>query len=104
MTKEQFIDQYVATFLASYMAGRYYDDCMNGHPNEPYNHQPVEDAVFLANKAWEQYYKPWDIGVEAFRSGGGLASLLTAVARDSDLEEAQNGYLHAQKVSHEQSY
>ena len=52
MTKEHFIDHYVATFLASYMAGRYDDDCMNGHPNEPYNHQPVEDAFFCAGCAW----------------------------------------------------
>jgi hypothetical protein len=28
---------------------------MNGHPNEPYNNQPIEDAMFLADKAWEQY-------------------------------------------------
>ena len=53
--KEQFNRQYVVTFLASYMASRYDSDCMNGHPNEPYNHQPVADAIFLAECAWQQY-------------------------------------------------
>lgn len=53
--EKEFKRQYVVTFLASYMAGNYDSDCMNGHPNEPYNHQPVEDAIFLANCAWQQY-------------------------------------------------
>ena len=57
MTKEQFVDHYVATFLASYMAVRYDDDCMNGHPNEPYNHQPVEDAIICAECAWAKLYE-----------------------------------------------
>jgi hypothetical protein len=91
MTEKQFKDHYVATFLASYMASRYDSDCMNGHP---YNHQPVEDAVFLANKAWEQYYDPWDIGIETYRKGLGVSDLLLAVeAKDHD--EAYEGYMHA---------
>lgn len=55
MNEKQFKEQYISTFLASYMASRYDYDCQNGHPNEPYNHQPIEDAIFLANSAWEQY-------------------------------------------------
>lgn len=54
MDEKQFKALYVTQFLASYMASRYDDDCMNGHPNKPYDHQPIEDAVFLANCAWEQ--------------------------------------------------
>lgn len=54
MTEQEFKDHYVATFLATYMATRYDDDCMNCHPNEPYNHQPVDDAIFLAKCAWKQ--------------------------------------------------
>lgn len=54
MTKDQFIDSYVATFLASYMAGTYDRDCMNGHTGDPYKNQPVEDAKFLAECAWKQ--------------------------------------------------
>lgn len=54
MNESQFKAAYITQFLASYMASRYDSDCMNGHPNEPYNHQPIEDARFLADKAWEQ--------------------------------------------------
>lgn len=53
--EKEFKRQYVVTFLASYMASNYDWDCQNGHPNQPYNHQPVTDAMFLADMAWEQY-------------------------------------------------
>lgn len=56
-TEKEFKSNYIATFLASYMASNYDRDCQNGHPNEPYNHQPVEDAKFLASMAWEQLGK-----------------------------------------------
>jgi len=54
MDEKQFKDHYVATFLASYMASRYDEDCMNGHPGKPYDHQPISDAIFLAQCAWDQ--------------------------------------------------
>jgi hypothetical protein len=55
MLKEaEFKSQYIATFLASYMAGRYDSDCMNGTHG---TRQPVEDANFLANEAWEEVQK-----------------------------------------------
>lgn len=54
MNKEQFIQTYAANFLASYMASRYERDCAEGHPGEPYNHQPIEDAYHLAECAWRQ--------------------------------------------------
>jgi len=54
MNEEQFIQTYIATFLASYMAQRYERDCAAGHPGEPYNHQPIEDARHLAKCAWKQ--------------------------------------------------
>ena len=44
---------YIASFLASYMAVNYERDCMNGHKGSPYENQPVEDANFCANCAWE---------------------------------------------------
>ena len=53
--EKQFKERYITTFLASYMASNYDLHCQSGHPNEPYNHQPIEDAAFLADKAWEQY-------------------------------------------------
>ena len=53
----EFKSVYIATFLASYMAGRYERDCADGHLGMPYNTQPVEDASFLANAAWETIQK-----------------------------------------------
>jgi hypothetical protein len=55
LTEASFKATYVATFLGSYMAGRYDKDCMNGHKGQPYAHQPVEDATFCANEAWKSY-------------------------------------------------
>lgn len=53
-SEQDFKSQYIAAFLGAYMAGRYDSDCMNGHPNNPYDNQPVEDAKFLADCAWDQ--------------------------------------------------
>jgi len=50
-----FKSTYIATFLASYMAGRYNTDCMTGHVGKPYEFQPLEDAVFNADCAWATY-------------------------------------------------
>lgn len=57
MTEAQFKAAYITQFLASYAASTYGRDCAEGHPGEPYNHQPVEDAEFLANCAWTQLTK-----------------------------------------------
>lgn len=53
LLEAEFKSVYIATFLASYMAGRYERDCMEGHIREAYMNQPVEDASFNANCAWE---------------------------------------------------
>lgn len=98
MNKKQFITHYIATFLASYMASRYDSDCQNGHPNEPYNNQPVEDATFLAEKAWEQYYNPYEIGLVAFRDGKGISDLPRELETDDDLILAMNGWNRAKEI------
>jgi hypothetical protein len=54
LDENKFKSQYVATFLATYMANRYERDCQNGHEGKSYDHQPVEDAKFLADCAWRQ--------------------------------------------------
>ncbi len=54
MKEKEFKKQYITQFLASYMASRYDSDCMSGHPNKPYDNQPITDAAFLADCAWEQ--------------------------------------------------
>lgn len=51
LRETEFKATYIATFLATYMAGRYDSDCMNGTHGTK---QPVEDANFLANEAWEE--------------------------------------------------
>lgn len=57
MDEIQFKTAYITNFLSSYMASRYDNDCMTGHPNKPYDNQPIEDAAFLADCAWEQLQK-----------------------------------------------
>lgn len=69
LDETSFKTTYIATFLASYMAGRYTDDCMNGHIGKPYEHQPIEDATFLAECAWETYQ-----GLYPVRGNEGKAS------------------------------
>lgn len=54
MNKQQFKAQYVTNFLAAYMANRYDNDCLNGHPGKPYDNQPISNAYFLAECAWLQ--------------------------------------------------
>ncbi len=52
MDEVAFKTAYIANFLATYMAINYDMDCMNGHPTKRYENQPVEDASFNANCAW----------------------------------------------------
>jgi len=51
MEKQEFIDNYIVTFLATWTANNYQSACSSG---ELYrlNSPPVEDANFLADKAW----------------------------------------------------
>jgi hypothetical protein len=56
MLRDQFIATYVASWLAARAAMQYDEHCTNGH--HPYADPakvPVEDAYFLAEKAWESY-------------------------------------------------
>jgi hypothetical protein len=57
LDETQFKTTYIATFLATYMAVNYDNDCMNGHPGKRYENQPVEDAKFNAECAWEEYQR-----------------------------------------------
>lgn len=53
MDKDTFIAAYVAAFLGSHTAFIYDDCCMRGN-HDRFNHQPVEDAKYIAEKAWNQ--------------------------------------------------
>jgi hypothetical protein len=57
LNEQTFKSTYVANFLASYMALTYEDNCQNGHEGNPHHHQPLEDAIHLADCAWESYLK-----------------------------------------------
>lgn len=54
MTKEQFIAHYAATFMASWSAYKYDDVCLMDQQHV-LDHQPIEDALFLAEIAWTKY-------------------------------------------------
>jgi hypothetical protein len=54
MNQQEFIDQYIVQFLASYAAVHYQDAC--GSSGESFDHlHPIEDAETLAHDAWEKY-------------------------------------------------
>jgi len=52
MKKQEFIDAYIIQFLASYATVNYSEACFNGNFD---NLHPVEDAIHLAERAWEAY-------------------------------------------------
>ena len=54
ISKKQFIEQFVVNFLSTYAATEYNEICMQG-THERYDSMPVEDAIFLAKKAWDQF-------------------------------------------------
>lgn len=53
MSRNEFIDAYVVQFLAAWTAQHYEDYCSRGLHNE-LESPPIEDAIFLAEKAWER--------------------------------------------------
>ena len=53
VNESDFKSNFISTFLATYCAVNYADFCARGLHKE-LEHPPVEDAVFLANTAWEE--------------------------------------------------
>jgi hypothetical protein len=51
MSREAFIESFVANFLASWVAGEYNMACAHGH-HERLSNPPAEDALGLAEDAW----------------------------------------------------
>jgi len=51
--QDRFIDTFAATFCAAWAAARYDDYCTSGKQIE-LERPPIEDAVYLAERAWEQ--------------------------------------------------
>ena len=54
LSEIEFKRQYVSTFLATHAANQYVDVCMKGQ-HDTFNHQPIEDAFDLADRAWKSY-------------------------------------------------
>lgn len=52
MKKEEFIKLYIINFISSYTAKNYDSYCSQGR-HQDLNKPPLEDARFLAEKAWE---------------------------------------------------
>lgn len=53
MDEKNFKEQFKVTFLATWAATNYNDYCMNGI-QEQLSNPPVEDAIFLADEAWQK--------------------------------------------------
>ena len=51
--RRTFINNFIATFLASYCAEQYDFHCQTGTKHS----FPIEDAEFLAEEAWKEYQK-----------------------------------------------
>jgi hypothetical protein len=51
MNEEQFKQQFIVTFLATWAATNY-DFCVSHGQHERLGNPPVEDAEFLADRAW----------------------------------------------------
>ena len=52
MNKEEFIEHFAVTFMATWVANEHSNACMTGN-HDMLKEPPVEDAYFLAEKAWE---------------------------------------------------
>ena len=54
MDKQTFVNNYISTFLATWTANHYEEYIMNNKHGD-LGKPPVEDAMFLANEAWDKY-------------------------------------------------
>ena len=61
MNEQLFKQQFIACFCASWCANNYDEMCAN-NKHEWLNHPPIEDAGFLAQKAWEEYKSKFPTG------------------------------------------
>ena len=53
MDEARFKEQFIAAFLATWVAQNYGECCYRG-TQERLEHPPVEDAKFLADAAWDE--------------------------------------------------
>lgn len=53
--KEEFVNNYIVTFVATRAALKYEDACMRGDHENLRKHYDMEDAIGLADDAWKAY-------------------------------------------------
>jgi len=56
MKRNEFIEQFTTTFLATWCVNNYDDACRRSD-HKRLEHPPVEDAEYLANCAWDEIKK-----------------------------------------------
>lgn len=56
LSKEEFIEQFAITFMATHAANIYVECCMTGKHSRLHDPQ-IEDAYFIAEKVWENKQK-----------------------------------------------
>ena len=54
MEKKQFVNNFISTFCAAWCANNWEECCMEDN-HDKLLHPPVEEAVYLAAQAWEEY-------------------------------------------------
>lgn len=60
MTKKEFITNFITTFIATWEANHYQENCHNGWGDNK-SDPPFEDLVALAEENWK---KMWEVGDE----------------------------------------
>jgi hypothetical protein len=54
MDEKTFKNNFITTFLATWVANNYDEYCMEGK-QEQLSKPPVEEAIFLADEAWNEF-------------------------------------------------
>lgn len=54
MNEETFKTVFITNFISTWCANNYDDACSRGK-HEILENPPIEDAIYLADKAWEKY-------------------------------------------------
>ena len=55
LSKDEFIQKYIVTFLATITAQKYASCCASGNHKELSDHAVIDDAITLAGDAWAVY-------------------------------------------------
>ena len=65
LIEKQFKIQFIASYCAVWI-GRHEDEACFRGDHEKLHHPPIEDAVFLAEKSWEEFL---ELGYKDYKKG-----------------------------------